>query len=158
MRIFWEKNCKNRLSVGGSGGWGLCSQTPRCYSRLLLQLCRVCFLCLMHFIMLKKEPSNYSKYFAFASSVLLLLFLNSNSVNFFEGGRKNISCPRAQDTLATPLSNIIVVLHHKQHKRQNYLLVRAEINSKPMEWERFLDKRDQNIKYSLQPINSFPMP
>jgi len=36
MRIFFGKNCKNRLSVGGStpeppfafGGWGLRSQTP----------------------------------------------------------------------------------------------------------------------------------
>jgi len=59
----------------------------------------------MHFIPLKKEPSNYSKYSAFASFALLHLFFNSNSVNFVEGGgrRKNISCPRAQGTLATPL-------------------------------------------------------
>jgi len=36
MRIFWEKNCKNRLSVGGSAseplfafrGWGFRPQTP----------------------------------------------------------------------------------------------------------------------------------
>jgi len=35
MRIFWKKNCKNRLSVGGSaleppfasGGWGLSPHT-----------------------------------------------------------------------------------------------------------------------------------
>jgi len=31
------------------------------------------------------------------------LFLIHNSVGFVEGGRKNISCPRAQGTLATPL-------------------------------------------------------
>jgi len=58
----------------------------------------------MHYIPLKNEPSNYSKYSAFASSALLHLFFNSNSVSFAEEGRKNISCPRAQGTLATPLT------------------------------------------------------
>jgi len=58
----------------------------------------------MHFIPLKKEPSNYSKCSAFASSALLYLSFNSNSISFVEGGRKNISCPRAQGTLATPLA------------------------------------------------------
>jgi len=57
----------------------------------------------MHFIPLKKEPSNYSKYSAFAFCALLYQFFNSNSGSFVEGGRKNISCPRAQGTLATPL-------------------------------------------------------
>jgi len=56
----------------------------------------------MHFITLKKEPSNYSKCSAFVSSALLHLFFNSNFVSFVEGGRKNISCPRAHGTLATP--------------------------------------------------------
>jgi len=45
----------------------------------------------MHFIPLKKEPSNCSKF-------------NLNSVIFVEGEHKNISCPRAQGTLATPLA------------------------------------------------------
>jgi len=57
----------------------------------------------MHFIPLKKETSNYSKCSAFASFALLHLFFNLNSVSFVERGRKNISCPRAQGTLATPL-------------------------------------------------------
>jgi len=57
----------------------------------------------MHFIPLKKEPSIYSKYFAFAYCALLYQFFNSNCVIFVEGGRKNISCPRAQGTQATPL-------------------------------------------------------
>jgi len=57
----------------------------------------------MHFIPLIKEPSNFSKCSAFTSSALLHLFFNSNFVSFVEGGRKNISCPRAQGTLATPL-------------------------------------------------------
>jgi len=56
----------------------------------------------MHFIPFKKETSNY----AFASSALLQLFFNSNSVSFVEGGCKNISCPRAQGTLATPLQGV----------------------------------------------------
>jgi len=57
----------------------------------------------MHFIPLKKETSNYCKCSSFGSSALLHLFFNSNSVSFAEGGRKNISCSRAQGTLATPL-------------------------------------------------------
>jgi len=57
----------------------------------------------MHFIPLKKEPSNYSKYSVFASSAFLHLFLNLDSVSFVEGGRKNIPCLRTQGTLATPL-------------------------------------------------------
>jgi len=60
----------------------------------------------MRFVSLKKETSNYYKYSAFAFSALLYQFFNSNSVSFVEGGRKSISCPRAQGTLATPLSTI----------------------------------------------------
>jgi len=61
----------------------------------------------MHFILLENEPSNYSKCSVFASSALLhLFFLNLNSVSFVEGGRKNISYPRAQGTLATPLGYV----------------------------------------------------
>jgi len=49
MIIFWKKNCKNRLSVGvsvpellcASGGWVIRPRLPRCYFRLLLQVCRV---------------------------------------------------------------------------------------------------------------------
>jgi len=58
----------------------------------------------MHFIPLKKETSNYSKCSAFTSFALFHpFFFNSNSVSFVEGGRKNISCSRAQGSLATPL-------------------------------------------------------
>jgi len=60
----------------------------------------------MYFIPLIKESSNYSKCSAFACSALLHLSFNSNSVSFVEGGRKNISCLRAQGTLVTPLGNI----------------------------------------------------
>jgi len=44
----------------------------------------------MHFIPIKKKPSNYSKCSAFASSAVLQLFFNLNSVSFVEGGLKNI--------------------------------------------------------------------
>jgi len=44
----------------------------------------------MRFISLKKETSNYSKCSAFASSALLHLYSNSNSVSFVEGRRKNV--------------------------------------------------------------------
>jgi len=42
--------------------------------------------------------------FCFTSSSLLHLFFTSNSVVFVDKGRKSISCPRAQGTLATPLA------------------------------------------------------
>jgi len=50
----------------------------------------------MRFIALKKEQNIYRKYSAFASSALLHLFFTSNSVVFVDGGRKNVSCTRAQ--------------------------------------------------------------
>jgi len=64
----------------------------------------------MHSIPLKKEPNNYSKFSVFASSALLQLFFNSNSVSFVEEGRKNISCSRTQGTLATLLRAPFLVL------------------------------------------------
>jgi len=51
----------------------------------------------MRFIILKKRTN-------FASSKLLRLFFTLNSVVFLDRERKNISCPRAQGTLVTPLS------------------------------------------------------
>jgi len=74
----------------------------------------------MHFIPLKKETSNYSKCSAFAFSAFFHLVFTSNSVSFVEGGRKNISCPRAQGTLVTLL--VITYYHHqKQEKDDKYL-------------------------------------
>jgi len=56
----------------------------------------------------KKKPSNYNKCSAFASSALLHLFFNSNSVSFVERGRKNISSPRAGYPIyATGPNNLI---------------------------------------------------
>jgi len=59
----------------------------------------------MHFIPLKKEPSNYSKINVLPLLLphFLHLYFYSNSVSFVEGGRKSISYPRAQGILAPPL-------------------------------------------------------
>jgi len=57
----------------------------------------------MRFITFKKEQNNYSKCSVFASSALFHLVFISNSILFVDRGLKNISCPRAQGTLATPL-------------------------------------------------------
>jgi len=54
----------------------------------------------MHFISLKKETSDNSKYSAFASFAPIFLI---QTLSFVEGRRKNIFCPRAQGTLAMPL-------------------------------------------------------
>jgi len=114
---FLGKSCKNRLSAGAP------PQSPACLRRLgalpvtssyyynfvefVSSDKRILFRssdkCVLSVSDSQKEPSNGSKCCAFASSTLLHLYFNSNSVSFVEGGRKNISCPRVQDTLATPL-------------------------------------------------------
>jgi len=75
----------------------------------------------MRFIPLKKEPSNYCKCSTFASA-LLHLFFNSSSVSLVEGERKNISCPRAQGILATPLLKGAVHERLRTKSRKNGLL------------------------------------
>jgi len=102
MRIFLEKNCNNRLIVGGSAPEPLFSSSdlglrPRTSAlslprTKLLQLYRVRFQRLMRFIILKKEQNNCCK--CFASSTILHLFLPSNFVFFVDKGRKNISFSR----------------------------------------------------------------
>jgi len=62
----------------------------------------------MRFITLKKEEKkkNYNKCSVLASFTILHLFFTLNSCNFVDGamkGRKNISCPWTQGTLAMPL-------------------------------------------------------
>jgi len=57
----------------------------------------------MHFIPLKKEPSNYSKCSAFASFALLHLFFNSNSEVYLKGTQEYFLLQGAGYTLATPL-------------------------------------------------------
>jgi len=107
-----EKTVKNRLGVGGSAlkppfapgscGWGIRSQTlALLLSPTIITLSSVF---LNAFCYPKKEQNNYSKCSVFASSALFHLFFTSNFVVFVDRGRKIIPCPRAQDTLATPLS------------------------------------------------------
>jgi len=45
--------------------------------------------------------------FCFPFFCALLLFFYLKSAVLVDGGRKNISCPRAQGTLATPLCVIL---------------------------------------------------
>jgi len=55
----------------------------------------------MHFITIEKEQNNYAKNaHCFCSSALL------NLVVFVGWGHSNISCPRVQGTLATPLVGV----------------------------------------------------
>jgi len=116
---FW-KNCKKPLQRQSI------PRTPVCLRRLGVELLvflfsptittlSSSFLALNVFYSPQKEKNNYSKCFAFASSALLHLFFTSNSPIFYfklllqillvfvVRGRKNIFCPRAQGTLATPL-------------------------------------------------------
>jgi len=103
---FLEKDVKNRLSVGGSapespfafGGWGLRSPPPD--PRVVTPAYYYNF---VKFISNTKFGLLPSKRTNFASSKFLQLFFISNSVVFVDKGRKNISWPRAQGTLATPL-------------------------------------------------------
>jgi len=70
--------------------------TPACYCKSLSS-----FLALNAYYYPKKEH-NCSKCSAFTSSAAFALIFHFKLV-FVDGGRKNISCPRAQGTLATPL-------------------------------------------------------
>jgi len=56
----------------------------------------------MRFITLKKEQNNYDVLLLLRLQLSHLFFI-LNSVIFVDEGRKNISCPRVQGTLATPL-------------------------------------------------------
>jgi len=62
----------------------------------------------MRFITRKKNKITTVNVSAFASFALLHLFFTLNFVVFVDGGRKNISCPRSQSTLATPLATFAV--------------------------------------------------
>jgi len=108
---FLEKYCKNCLSLGGSApetpfasnGWGLHSQTPvSLLSPTITTLSSLClaFKCVLLFS--KKDKIT-------PVHVLILLFRTFAPIfcfklcRFYDGGRKNISCPRAQGALVTPL-------------------------------------------------------
>jgi len=104
---FFGKNCKNCHSVRWSaleptfvsGNWGSASRPPRWIPAYYYNFIEFVFIANMRFNLQKWTKLTHS-------SVLLLLlqhFFTSNSIVFVERGRKNISCPRAQGTLATPL-------------------------------------------------------
>jgi len=57
----------------------------------------------------------------------LHLFFTSNSVVFVDGERKNISCPRAQSTLTTPLPLKVTMAYYPfrstlRLNHKNYLI------------------------------------
>jgi len=105
MRVF-GKNYKNRRRAWGSDPEPLLlpeakgSETPGvvtlayCYNSVEFVSIAKCA-----FIAIEKEQNNYSKCSAFASSRLLHLFFNSNSIVFVGGENRNISYPRTQVTL-----------------------------------------------------------
>jgi len=112
MHIFWNKNVKI-TSVSGAPPRTpvflrrLSGSTPRptrYYSCLLLQ--DVEFISSTKCILF---PSKKNKITVNVLLLLLLqlshLFFISNCLVFIDGGHKNISCPRTQDILATPLLN-----------------------------------------------------
>jgi len=92
MRIYWEKTVKivsasgppplNPLLPSAAGGSASDPRfvTPAYYYNIVESFSAKCILFIS-----KKEPSNYSKCFAFASSALLHLYFNSNSQSFVEG-------------------------------------------------------------------------
>jgi len=98
---FWEKNCKSRLRVEGSapeppfasGGWEPRPQTSALLLPHTITTLLSLFLMLNAFYSAEKETSNYYKCSAFASSALLHLFFNSNSVSFVEGGARIFLAP-----------------------------------------------------------------
>jgi len=123
MRIFWirkkkkkKKNYRelNRFSVGGpplkplfaSGGWGLSHQTLTLLLPPTITALSSSFLVLNVFYYPKKKNKITTvNMFCFCFFRTFHLLLTSNSAVFVDRGSKNISCPRTQGTLATPLLN-----------------------------------------------------
>jgi len=101
-----EKTVKNRISVGGSvclRRLGFCPQTLALLLSPTVTALSSSFLALNVLYSPQKEQNSYSKRSVFASPTLLHLFFILNPVVFVDRGRKNISFPKEQGTLATPL-------------------------------------------------------
>jgi len=105
---FLEKKTVKIVSASGappdpsfaSGGWGPALLLPPTITTLSSSFLSV----KCSFITLKKEQNNSSKMFCFwFFRTLVPIFSLQTLQVFVEGGRKNISCPKAQGTLATPL-------------------------------------------------------
>jgi len=88
MRIFW-KNCKNRLSDGGSPPSNPSVMTLTYYYNLVVFISSE----LNAFYYQKKEQNNCRKFSAFASPALFHLFFTSNSVGFVDGGARIFLTP-----------------------------------------------------------------
>jgi len=91
---YFFEDVKNRFNIGGS-----VSELPLLLPPTITTLSSS-FLTLNAVYYLQKRAK-------FASSKFIQLFFTSNSVVFVGRGRKNISCPKAQGTLATPLFNAL---------------------------------------------------
>jgi len=106
MHIFWNKNIKlpTPESPLASGSWGLCPQTPTLLLLLTIVNLSSTFLALNAFYYPQKNNNIITvNVLLLLLPQLLHLFFISNSIVFVDGRRKNIFCPRAQYTLATPL-------------------------------------------------------
>jgi len=97
MHIFWNKNVKITSALETSPRFAS-GRPPTYYFCLLLQVCRVHFLRL-----LSSKENKISMIFCFCFFRSFRTYFSFRTVVFVDGGRKNISCPRAQGTLATPL-------------------------------------------------------
>jgi len=110
MRIF-GKNCKIASASGtpppnhrlSPAAGELRPRPQRFFSAYYYNVIEFDFSVKIRFSSLKNGPNNYRICSTFASSAVLHLFFTSNSVDFVDGGRKNVSYPRAQGILATPL-------------------------------------------------------
>jgi len=115
MRIFWKKLLKSPQCRGGSapeppfvsGGGGSAPRsrdfTPAYYYNFVEYVFSIKCVSLLF----KKEQNNPSKSSGFVSSALSTYFSLQTLQFLLTGGeRKNISCLRAQGTLATPLRPI----------------------------------------------------
>jgi len=89
------------------GGWGFRPQIPALLLPPTMAILSRSFLMLNTiYYSSKKKQNNYSIICsAFTSSVLLHLFFTLQFL--LTGGRKSVSCPRAQGTLATPLTRAV---------------------------------------------------
>jgi len=109
MHIFWNKNAKITSASGWNPPvclWGLGALLPDSHVITPAYYCKSAeFISSTKWILL---PSRKNKITAVNVLLLLLLSLShlffiSNSVVFVDGGHKNVSCPRSQNILATPL-------------------------------------------------------
>jgi len=135
MRYFLGKNCKNRLSVGGSapespfasGGSDPRVVTPAYYYNFVEFISSgECILS-----RLKKKQVTTANVLLCVFRTFSPIIFNSNSVSFVAREHKNISCPRAHPSYATvqkevKLRNIIIPT--KNNTPSNLIKPNSKIN------------------------------